>query len=355
MVERGGLDYGIRIRDEFSRSLSNFRAGIVDARRQFRQFQADVVAARGIGRSLREGARAARDLAGAQRDQARAARDAQRPLTENERTLRRIALEARRQRALERESVRLRSAQAADARRQASEAQRLARARAQVARLEQRALTDQQRAVQALARAERDRERTSSAISRRQQRDAQLRLAALAEQQRRAEALAVQQLRAQRREVSAREARDPFLVAQRRLNRELFAEAVTRRQIDILRGRARAQILTGDILGGQQTILRARQLEDSLRRSAREGNRLLFTFRRLVGVLAIFTLAREGVNIFNQLIRSGLTFIDTVARSTIGVAGLSSTLADVRNELGESVGHAEELGLARGLAREQVF
>lgn len=361
MVDRGGLNYPIRVRDEFSKTTALFRKEIGAAKKAFREFQTELRSGKGATKALRDTTNTSRQLTQAQREQAKATRDTVKPLTDEERILKRLAAASKKQRDLERESVRLRNAQTAETHRRAAQEARLVRERERAAKQQEQALRAagaaearlqrlQVQSLAATARAERERERTSN----RQQRDAAAQLQTSINSQRSAEALAVAQLRAQRQERNAAARTSAQAEAERRVNRELFRRQVLLKQIDLLRARSRASLAQGDILGGRASIDRAKQLEKSLRASDSAATRLLFTFRRLVGVLALFTLARRAVQVFNELVVAGLRFNDTIEASTTGIAGLVVTLADVRNDLGESVDNAQELQLALGLARDQI-
>ncbi len=84
------------------------------------------------------------------------------------------------------------------------------------------------------------------------------------------------------------------------------------------------------------------------------GNKLLFTFRRLFGVLAAFTIARQAVGAFTGLIGAAIQFNRSVEDTEIGLAALFSTLGKVRNEQGKVVEGAEAFASAQGIARDQV-
>jgi len=318
MVDRGGLNYPIRVRDEFSATTALFREELRSAKAAFRDFQADLKTQRGSARALRDTAAAARDLAKAQQEQARASRAAQKPLTEEEKLQRELALRAKERAVIEREGARISARQNADARREAA-------ARRAAIRAEEQDLKRQQQAIAAVARAEQQRQRLTARL-----------------------------IAAERSDREKADRLNAEVQAQRRITRELFQQQVALAQIQQLRTKARGQFAGGDVIGGRDTIRRARELEQSLNGSANAGSRLLFTFRRLIGVLAIFTLARRGVQLFQDLVSAGIRFNDTIEASTTGIAGLVATLGDVRNSFGDSVDSTEELNLALGIARDQV-
>lgn len=103
---------------------------------------------------------------------------------------------------------------------------------------------------------------------------------------------------------------------------------------------------------------RAAEGQTRLRRSIKQtegaANKLLFTFRRLVGVLALFTVARQVSAGFGALVKSGFEFNQTVEQSRLGIAGILVAVADIRDEQGNLVEGAEAFAAAQVLAREQM-
>jgi len=83
------------------------------------------------------------------------------------------------------------------------------------------------------------------------------------------------------------------------------------------------------------------------------AQQLLFTFRRLVGVLALFTLARQLSQGFVALVKSGFEFNQTLERSRLGIAGIITAVADVRDEQGKLLEGAEAFLAAQTAARRQ--
>ena len=297
MVDRGGLNYPIRVRDEFSKTTALFRKELRASKKEFRDFQKVAKGNKSAAADIRAQAKATKELSTAQRQLAKNTKASIKPTTDrekaaraqhatNKRLSRSIAEVARQQRQRERTAVALRNAASADARREATRVKSLERQAAAERKLAQSKSVEFQ--------------------------------------------------------------------ATRKLNQELFREAVARKQIEQLKSRARQQFGAGDFSGGTETLRRARAMEKSLKAQVGSAQKLLFTFRRLVGALAIFTLARRGVQVFNDLVRSGIKFNDVVANAQLGIAGLVVTLGDVRDEFGNSVGSAEQLGVALGIAREQT-
>lgn len=96
------------------------------------------------------------------------------------------------------------------------------------------------------------------------------------------------------------------------------------------------------------------RLNQGLGQTQNQASRLLFTFRRLVGVLALFTLARQAAAGFAQLIRSGFQFNQTLEQSRLGIAGIITSVAEVRNEQGQLLQGAEAFVAAQTAARRQI-
>lgn len=297
MVDRGGLNYPIRVSDEFSKTTTLFRKEIRASKKEFRDFQKVVAGNKSAAKGIRNQAKATMELARAQAALAKSTKSAVKPMTDGERATKRlsktnlelaksIAEAARQQKVRERTAIALRTAQNADLRRE-------------------------QARVKANVRA----------------------------------ALAARKLA---------QSLDVEVQARKRNAAAAFREAIAIKQVEQLKARARVQFGQGDILGGAKTLRTAKELDRTLRKTQNTVQKLLFTFRRLVGALAIFTLARKGAQAFNDLVSAGLKFNDTIAISQLGIAGLVATLGDVRDAQGQSVTATEELNLALGIARQQT-
>lgn len=297
MVERGGLNYPIRVKDEFSKTTALFRKELRASKKEFRSFQQQLAKGKSNAKQIRETAAATKQLAQAQAALAKAARGTSKPLTEEERNLRALG-EAERQLILtERERLKLAKDQEAASRRAAAATEKQERATERAAKAKRKAAE----------RAQKERDRV-----------------------------------------------DPAKRAARNVAALELETKTIRVQIGLLRQRATVLARSGDAAGAGRLVREAERLEQRLKGTNKQAGNLLFTFRRLVGTLAIFTLARKGVQLFNELVAAGIRFNDTIEASTLGVGGLVATLGDVRNELGQSVSAAEELDLALGLSRKQI-
>ena len=296
--DRGGLNYGIRIRDEFSAPLEAFQQEIAAAKAAFADFENERRRSdrRRRGNSPeQERLRALQQLA---REQQRREREAQR-----------INRAAQRDRAAEdRRQVRALQEAARRRERNAREAQRLEQARR----------SDESRAAREAERAEVD---------------------------------SLRRRRRERQRLSRQLRRDPRIEAERQLRRVEINRLQTLERIRNIQSRSRG---FGGLANIGRDIQEVNRLREGLRGASRQGNNLFFTLRRLIGALAFFELLRRGTEAFNDLVGAGLRFNDTIESSVLGIAGLVTALSDVRDPFGESVNQATELDLALGIAREQV-
>lgn len=319
-VDRGGLRYQIEVRDEFSASIGRFISEIGAAKDAFAQFRAESARGRTVASSFRQVTREARASSQAVSRGAEAQERALRQAATSARQLQaELATVERRQR---REAAQAARASQARVRAEQAAARERIRILQEEARAARQAQQQELQRLRALADAQRRRERESRAIFQAQRRD---------------EALLAQQREAARRA-------DPEAIAEERVNQRLQRQIVARKEINRLRQLGREDLVT------RQLRAQAGELE----RASRAGNNLLFTFRRLVGTLAAFTIARELVSNFRQLIALGVTFNDSIRRAEISIAGLVTGLADVRDEQGRSLGLADEFAAAQGAARRQV-
>src|SRR5690606_34127315 len=76
-----------------------------------------------------------------------------------------------------------------------------------------------------------------------------------------------------------------------------------------------------------------------------------FSVRRLLGVLAVFTLFRNAVSGVKSLIAEGVRFNQVIERSRLGIAGIITSLATVRDEQGRVTEGAGKFELSMRAAR----
>lgn len=365
-VDRGGLQYTIAIRDQFSKTTAKFRKELESAKASFKDLQAAAATQRTSAESFKKNAAA---------------------IDENKAALQRLAAESKRQRDVEKQAVAIRNAQTRDSRanaaQQAAAARDQARAAAEQQRAEQQALranvqaktsaereaakiakaaradeaaalTQQQRDVKAAADAKTRTEREAAKISASLRKDEQAQLQAFADNQAATEKEAAKIAAAQARDARARQAQDPNFIAQQRINDGLREEAIVRAQITQLRARGAQQIAGGDLLGGARTINEAKALKEQLNQVESGAGRALFTFRRLVGILAVFTIARETVEGFQSLVSRALAFNTAIESARVSVAGLIVATSEVRDQFGRPASGVQAFSIALGIADQQV-
>ena len=96
------------------------------------------------------------------------------------------------------------------------------------------------------------------------------------------------------------------------------------------------------------------QLVQSLLNTNAAANRVAFTFRRLFGILAAFTVARQAVGAFTGLIGSSIQFNRTVEDTQIGLAALFTTLGQVSDAQGNLLQGGQAYAEATRIAASQM-
>jgi len=81
---------------------------------------------------------------------------------------------------------------------------------------------------------------------------------------------------------------------------------------------------------------------------------VFFSFRRLVGVLAIFTAAREVASGFTALVKESVRFNSALEQNQLGIAALIASVGDMRDSFGNTQNAQTRLSLAQGEARRQL-
>lgn len=99
---------------------------------------------------------------------------------------------------------------------------------------------------------------------------------------------------------------------------------------------------------------RNQELYQSLLRTNDAANRVAFTFRRLFGILAAFTVARQAVGQFTNLVGASIQFNRTIEDSQIGLAALFTTLGTVRDAQGNLLQGAQAFQESTKLAGAEM-
>lgn len=84
------------------------------------------------------------------------------------------------------------------------------------------------------------------------------------------------------------------------------------------------------------------------------ANRASFTFRRLFGILAAFTIARNLITGFQTLVRVLVQSSAEIEKIELGIASLFTAVGDVRDFNGNAVEGVEALTIAQAEARRQT-
>lgn len=153
------------------------------------------------------------------------------------------------------------------------------------------------------------------------------------------------------------------LVAQRRLNQARIQElsdaqlaAAGRPDLQSPAGRRRTAGAAVELEPSQaQRASQAfAQLGKNLGIANNQANRIGFTFRRLFGILAAFTIARVVViGGFVTLVRTLISANAEIEKIELGIRSVLAAVGEVRNANGELVRGAEALAVASGEARRQ--
>jgi len=96
------------------------------------------------------------------------------------------------------------------------------------------------------------------------------------------------------------------------------------------------------------------QLRRDLGLTESAANRISFTFRRLFGIMAAFTVARLAFAKLKEAIASSVAFNATIETSALGIASLVAATGQIRTATGRAADATEGWGLAQAEARRQL-
>lgn len=352
-VDRGGLQYRIKVEDAFSAPLGSFRKGVDQSREAFSRLKKELgtpVSGKAVSEEVRKITAASRNATNQSARQRRELARLTRQEQSRVKSLQELNQEARRREVNEQKAI--------DSGRRNFRFQRqissVTRARAEA---EQRVTTALNRRLQSeqLMQVLKERGLATDKELRRQlglQTTQERRL----EQIQRSRSNTINRLRqAQRQAASERliqiRAEDAAL---RRITQARIREETNRR----LTAAGRPDLIPGATTAGAQQPERAltffQRLSRALVSTDNHANRLSFTFRRLFGILAAFTLARQIISQFNNLIRTLIAANAQIETVELGVASLIASVSDIRNTSGEAVSGIEALSIAQREARRQT-
>jgi len=130
------------------------------------------------------------------------------------------------------------------------------------------------------------------------------------------------------------------------------AQRAGRAQASAGRQTVTAQRNTQRALQGTQRQLT--RTSRAAKRSIVDVNNLGFSFRRLIGIFAVFQAARLGANLFSGAVAGGVQFNATVESAQIAMASLFTTVGRIEDSQGNLVTGAKAFALAQGIAAEQT-
>lgn len=139
------------------------------------------------------------------------------------------------------------------------------------------------------------------------------------------------------------------------------ARAAAQRRVDELAEKARLL----EILKTNQEFLELAKNSKSVEKQLKsltgtaeqtEGafNRISFTFRRLIGIMAVFTAARVVVREFNNIITTAIKFNAALETTRVGMAGLIAAAGSVRDDFGQALGIDDQVLRAQNIAIDQM-
>lgn len=141
-------------------------------------------------------------------------------------------------------------------------------------------------------------------------------------------------------------------------NRELEGLRIAKVRKELQAANPEFQRLKEEIRGGgkeaQKTEKRFKGLRSILGKTNDRANRISFTFRRLIGIFAAFTLLRTVTRFFSDMVRGAVSFNAAIEQSVLGIASLFTAVGSVRDATGEAVGASHALALAQRESSRQI-
>lgn len=357
-IDRGGLNYTIKVIDEFARPLGRFRQDVQAARESYaslkRELSTPLPANAGVANEINKVATANEAATKTTTRRTAAVRELTRQEQTQKRSLQELNREARRREVNERKALDSSRRNFRFQRQVNSVTRARVEAEEQVTRAINRRAAVQERLRVLQARGlENDRElRKALGL----QTEAEKRL----ERQQRSRANAVERLR----QAQALESNQRLLqiraeaAALDRINRARIAE----QRDEALRRAGRADLIPGAgraSRGGitqppEQSVNFFQRLARTVGDADNRANRASFTFRRLFGILAAFTLARSALAGFQGLIRNLISTSAAIETAEIGLSGLIVAVGEVRDINGQLLDAEEAIVATQSEARRQL-
>lgn len=129
----------------------------------------------------------------------------------------------------------------------------------------------------------------------------------------------------------------PAEIAQKR-----FAKEIENLEVQTLQNKLRA------------TSARYRELKSVQDEASESTGRVGFTYRRLIGIFAAFTVVRTVIQQFKELVRGSISYNATLESNASGVAALAIALGDVADAQGNVGSKQQQFGIALTEAKRQL-
>lgn len=97
-----------------------------------------------------------------------------------------------------------------------------------------------------------------------------------------------------------------------------------------------------------------RELTEGVKTADGVFSQFAFTFRRLVGVMAVFTVARVVTREFGNMVKGAIRFQAEIESTRVGLAGLVAASAEIRSPDGNALGIDEQLLRSQQIAIDQM-
>lgn len=340
-VDRGGLDYSILVKDQFSSGLKDFKSEVAQAKAEWIAFRRELQSKTGTSSRGRNEARRAREQA----------KQAKRQLREETRNFNARAAGIQKVNRETRKQATNQAAAEVTSRRQFSNEKRLLTATEQRQAAEKRltGLLNKRAQLQANLTAVQARGLELS-----EQEALKL---GLASKVRISAAKKLTELETQKLALQKATAR----ANDKELNQITAQTAALRIKAAAQQRAAVAGILRAEGLDSRGNVLvpdadpvKFNNIRKSIDSADRSANRISFTFRRLFGILAAFTAARLAVAGFGRLVTDSIRLNAELEQSVLGVGALITALGDVVSPSGLVADNAERLAAAQGEARRQL-
>ena len=104
----------------------------------------------------------------------------------------------------------------------------------------------------------------------------------------------------------------------------------------------------------RRAVRQQERITRETQQSSRAAGQLLFTFRRLVGILAVFTAARVIARGLVDAVRLAIQFNSALEDSVLGIQSLIAATSEVASAQGRILSDAEKFAAANAEARRQV-